>query len=158
MALRRPITLSKEGGHSTPMEWGYEASGQSFKAGCVITGVAGQLTEDASDPDDIVGLTEAPAEGVENTKIPITPWRPGTIIEATIDDTSGGEAAGTYAAAVADVYGKFGLAKDTSSGIYYVDQDETSTVAVQLRYFKDPIGTLQPRAVFEVLPARLISA
>lgn len=159
MSLRPPVIVSPSGGlgNSYPVD-GFEASGQSFKSGAILVQTSGKLQGAGADPDNLVGLAQQPAEGVADTRIKYHRFNSTTVLEITIDDTSAGEAAGTYVAAIADINSKFGLAQDTSSGIYYVDQDETSAVAVILLGFRDPIGTTQPRAIVQLLRERLIEA
>lgn len=159
MSLRPPIIVSPSGsfGNSYPRQ-GYEAAGQTFKSSAFLTQTAGKLVGAASNADNLVGMSQQPAEGVTDGLVMYHRFNSTTVLEMTMDDAlDGGEAPGTYVAAIADINGKFGFAIDASSGIYYVNQDEATAFCILLG-FRDPIGTVQPRAIVQVLRERLIEA
>lgn len=137
-------------GLSVPVLTGPEGATQTFKTGAPVTASGGYLVEDTTDPDNIVGVAIDPATGTTGTQRAVAPWIPSVLFEATLDNSG----ASPLTLAQTDLYAQYGLAKDSTTGAYYVDQAETSAVACTIVEFLDPVGTSQGRVLVAPIAAR----
>lgn len=132
-----------------PSEVGIEAATQSFIAGALLVNSSGKVAKAAADPTlgTVLGIAGGPATGTTNDLSRFTPALPAVIFEGTLDTS-----AGTYALALTDVNVKYGIALDSSTGHFYVDQSDTSNVRVLVTQLKDAVGTVSGRVYFTFLP------
>jgi hypothetical protein len=133
----------------TPLEHGVEASSQSYLVGALLVNSSGKVAIGASDPSlgTILGVASVKATGTTDTDAPYTPALPHVVFEANFDDGSG-----TLALAQSHVNGLYGLAKDNSTGHFYVDQSDTTNIRVMVRGLRDAIGTVNGRVYFSFIP------
>jgi len=120
---------------------GIEGASQSYKAGAPLIRSSGKLvTAGNAAVADIVGFAEKNATGVTDAAVPFIPAVPGISFEATLENQSTGD----YVLARADMFVDYGL-RVTSGGLWYLNKNDTSTVAAVIIDFVDPLGTIQGR-------------
>lgn len=143
--VRALATGSKLGLYSTPSIVQGEGASQTFKKGAVLVngsaGNVGMVVEAGADPSGILGVAEEDgknlAVGVGSCRF--VPAIPNQVFEMTIDDGTG-----TYALVAGDKNKQYGIAKD-GSGIWYIDQTDTTNLRVTIIGFKDAVGTQAAR-------------
>lgn len=136
---------AKLGLYSTPSMVQGEGATQTFKKGAVLvngsSGNVGMVVEAGADPTGILGVAEEDgknlAVGVGSCRF--VPAIPNQVFEMTIDDGTG-----TYALVAGDKNKLYGIAKD-GSGIWYIDQTDTTNTRVLIVSFKDAVGTAAAR-------------
>jgi hypothetical protein len=127
---------------------GVEAASQAWLSGAPLIASSGKLAEAATDPiAAILGFANADASGVTNQGASFIPAGPGLEFEATLENSSTGD----LALALTHMYVKYGLKRITASKLWYVDQNDTSGVAVIVTGFVDPVGTIQGRVRVRLL-------
>jgi hypothetical protein len=155
--------------------WPYtDASGATYKIGSALAASGGDLVE-ATDADPVVGIVGfamQPGSNIVATHVPnqiypagaalsaaeaVTPLLvalalPGAVFEGTLANEGA-----DHAAAATDIWAFAGLAKDSTTGLWYVDIGDTTTNAsVLILGFKNQqdlvLGTtLGARVYFTVL-------
>lgn len=140
----------KLGLYSAPTLSWPEAATQTFKRGSVIAVDGnGRAAEAGANPGQIVGIAANQGQnlttaGTPNSSAPgnvtgettITPALPQVQFEMNLDDGS------NYALLQTDLGKAYGITKDSSTGVWYVDQTKTAGNArVIIVGFKDAVGT-----------------
>jgi len=77
------------------------------------------------------------------TKAQIIPALPGIIFEGTLTD-----AAGTYVLVATDILASYGLTRDSTTGLWFVAQDDTTDHRVYVIQAVSEVGDLYPRVRF----------
>jgi hypothetical protein len=149
MALTQSFAVAPLNGLvSVPVWHGYEASGQSFKAGEPLIMSTGALAVAGADPtaETLVGLSLAPATGTTSTDVAYIPLLFDMVFEGCLQN-----AAGTATIALAThMYAEFGI--NVTSNVWWIDTDETTHKDVVIVGFKDAIGTLNGVVYFMFKP------
>jgi len=160
MANFKPMKPVKiEGGFDFPQLAYLEGANQTFNPGTPLVASGGYLVAGTSpSPSGLVGLSLAAGANLAtagaslpypNLGQPLcVPTRPDIIFEGTLD-----VAAGNHALAATDIYAKYGIAQDPTSGNWYINQaDTTNTRVVVVGLVQDnPIGTVSARVYFKFL-------
>ena len=130
------IKVATHGTRGLPQLDGLEASGQAWKAGSPLVMSSGLLTEatDAADQASVWGFASDPATGVANTSTSYIPNIPGILFEAVLSNAGNG-----IALTQAMIGLSYGIAKDTTTGFWYVDQSDTTNAEVTVVGYKQPI-------------------
>lgn len=131
-----------------PVIDGLEVNSSTFSRGAVlIDSGSGTLQEAGSDPTDIVGIAILAGQNGTTKTTKFNPAIRGVVFEAQID-----QEAGDLALLQTHLWGKYGIAKDSSSGFWYIDVDKTGADArVVVVGFKDDVGDTKARVYFVFL-------
>ena len=123
-----------------------EGAVQSFLTGAVLVAASNAAAVATADPTlgTVLGIAEGPATGTTAADCRFVPALPHITFEGTLDIP-----AGTYVLAAAALGLKCEL--QVTSGIFYLEQDQTTNTRVIVVGFKDPIGTVSPRVYFKFL-------
>lgn len=134
---------------------GYEAAGQTFKAGDWVDSSSGKiaLTVAAGNTlganDDCWGIALQDASGVTNAPVPIYKFHPGFQIELPVYHGTPGSAITAYA----DIGSSFGIRNHTGN-IWCVALDETSATKGWIvsipNQVQMPVGTQYGLVIFEI--------
>lgn len=153
-----PMVLNTLMAHSSIPIWhAPEDPSETFKQGAllVLTAGTGQIAECGADPALVQGVSLTVASGVTGRDVPyIKPMR-GLVFEVSMDE-SGGQ--GVYALVQTDLGKRYGAAKDSTTGYWYLDQDETTADVFEIVGFVSPIGTITPRVLVEFVQLALDEA
>ncbi len=123
--------IQPAGLHGTmPTFQGRAGASETWALGAVLirnAGATGQIDEAAADPvADVIGIAaSAVTSSSADDLVPFWPWLPGTMWMGTFDD----QATTGHALVTADIHVDYGLQVD-DDGIWYVDQNETTSTAV----------------------------
>jgi hypothetical protein len=124
MSIRVYKTLS---GMSIPTQDFPEAASQTFKAGALVTVVAGLLQECGPDPALIMGVATRDGQnalaGAKRQVVALA--HPDTLFLATLDN-----GAGTRVSAATDRALQLGVAKHGGTGTWYLDSTEVTAKRV----------------------------
>lgn len=126
----------------TPSDVGIEAASQSFTKGDILVESSGKLAIGATDPTlgTIVGVAEHDASGTTDTEVRFVPATNDVEFEANIEGTL----------AQTDVYTQYGL--KLVSGIFVIDQADTTNVRVVVTGLVDAVADVNGRVRFRFLP------
>jgi hypothetical protein len=133
------------------------ASGASFAEGAfVVLGSDGTISECGANPAAILGLASAPSTKqlsspffVPDKVSPVEIIREGTILEMTMSGSWAGNEIGSV----------YGIAKDATTGYWYVNRSDTTNTRVRvIKLVEDirtkyAVGDTNVRVYAEVLPA-----
>jgi hypothetical protein len=121
-----------------PVLSGTKATGVTWEKGVVLIDASGLLVEAADSPTSGTIIGVALNEGVSgDTRVEVCPALPGVVFSGRMATTGAGAA---YDTQITDRYSKFGVALH-SSGTWFIDENETSVLAVLILDFIDAIGT-----------------
>ena len=148
-----PIQLLTTSNHSCWVRHGKEEVSMSYKAGAPLVNDTGQVEECGADPTNLVGFALHDASGVENSDVMFVVPREDDEIEATLTTS-----AFAYALLGTELENRYGLAKDATTGFWYIDQAETTADVVVITGFVSPIGTVNPRVRARLLRGVLNAA
>lgn len=155
MAVRPIRATSAFGLTSKPSRVEGEGASETFKQGAPLVNGAsadeGYLIEASSDPSSgvVIGFADEDAENnavAGAKKVRFTPALAGVIFEGTLMAS----ADVSVALAATDKFKKYGLAKNTGTGFWVIDQSETSSTVVYIIGFRDDVGTSDARVYFVV--------
>ena len=153
------------GGQDFPHDSSYqEAATQTYKTGAVLVFSSGTIAEAGANPLGIVGIAEndgqnlgsagfypkeSPGVGGIGGQGPLVLWAlPGVVFEANLAGTTAGDPDQTHTLAITDVGTKFGIAKGTTSKLWYINFSDTTNLRVVVTGLKDPVGTVGGRVFF----------
>ncbi len=142
-----------------------EKASQVFKAGTPMKATSGYLLEntttDGTDTDTYVGFAEedghnAAADDAKVHRVLLADG--GQVFEGTLATAAGGTANAPLAVALAqtDLWAKYALAKQTSSNLWYLDQNNTTQKKVLIVGFRDAVGTSNARVYFKLLKSAIL--
>ena len=139
-----------EGLNSTPMAEGPEAATQTFIAGAPLkTNGSGFLAVIAADDTAlIVGIAAEDGHNdaaAGDTQVKYYPALPGMVFEITLED------AGTEGHVSVDGNLFEDYALQTDSDKFYLDENDTTNVAMVIVGFKDAVGTTEARVFAKFL-------
>lgn len=143
----------------TTVEYGIEASGQTFKIGAPLVNSSGSLAEASTGTTGyaglIIGFALAPATGVTATAVQFVPALQGLCFSGTVDGTLvATNAPGTGSVAQTAVWGGIGLQKDAASGLWYLCT--TGTASFIIVGLIDPASTVNGRVRVQILRAQTL--
>ena len=142
MSYKAPEGGAKFGLGAQPVVQGLEAASQSYTAGAPLKWVAGLLTE-CTNAGDIAtqiaaslfaGIASAPASGVANTRQLFVPYETLTNSVMTVFTTE------ITALAQTNVGAEVDLAKDGTTGFWYVDKTASASDNVKIMALVDAVG------------------
>lgn len=139
---------------NTPPSYNFtESTSVANLVGAPMVFSSGLLVEASSNPDGVVvglaeqaGLNISPQPTLNGFRVILA--IPGTIFEANLAATTSSDPDVTHTLAATDVGTKFGIAKGTTSSLWYVDFSNTTNLRVVVIGLKDPIGTISGRVYF----------
>jgi len=164
LAIVTPFdVIDREGHHSTPVRAYLEDASQTYKKGTpLVVTTAGYLgTAVVANPYNgggLVGISVAPGSNVAagaadpNTGdkyhlcYPVSDQ--DTEFVGQLDASSTTLAAGTHALAQTDLWARYGITQDATSGLWYVNFSDTSDLYAIITHLIDPIGTIAGRVGF----------
>jgi hypothetical protein len=144
-----PMVLKRLSGlESVPIRHGKEKASQTYKQGALLLfdSGTGHLVEASADPALVQAVSMLAASGVTAADVPYLIPRKGMVFEVSMDESG---AQGVYALAQTDMGKKYGAAKDSTTGFWYLDQDETSALVFEIVGFVSAIGDITPRVEVE---------
>lgn len=154
MAIRAIEVASMLGLNAPPVRHAAVAGAEVWAQGAIlISNGSGLLVEGGADPVLIVGVAPYayPATNVDVANFAsYIPAMPHIEFEGTLDDGTG-----TYALLQTDLWTPYGLV--STSGVWHVDQGETTEDRVVITGLVDPVGTLAGRVRFQFLSAEKIA-
>lgn len=153
------------GGYDIPHDSSnQEAATQTYKAGAVLIFSSGTLTEAGANPTGIVGIAEndgqnlaaagfypkeSPGVAGVGAQGPLVALAlPSVVFEGNLAGTTAGDPDQTHTLAITDVGLKFGIAKGTTSKLWYVNFSDTTNTRVVVVGLRDPVGTIGGRVYF----------
>lgn len=126
-----------------------KAAATSFKGGAPVIGSSGLAVEAGADPAEntILGVAEhdMATTGYGSTDCFMAKIDNGDMWQGSVDDSG---AFGTGISAVAQRGTRYGIAKDATSALWYIDIADTTNVRVRVEELIDPVGTVQGRVAF----------
>lgn len=138
---------------------GFEDASETWHRGAVLIEGTATLAEASADPTSgIVGVSCDVATGTTNAAAAYYPALEGVIWEGNLS-TGGASPPTAYALVQGAFLTRYALQIDTSqttdqgrtvTGVWYIDQADTSNVSVTIIGFKDPIGTNDARVFFVI--------
>ena len=136
------------GPESIAIQHGKEKASQTYKQGALLLfdSGTGYLGECGSDPALVQAVAMIAASGVTARDVPYLMPRKGMVFEISMDESG---AQGVYALAQTDMGKKYGAAKDSTTGFWYLDQDETASPVFEIVGFVSAIGDITPRVEVE---------
>lgn len=142
-----PITVKRlEGLSAIPVVHVPEAASQSFVEGAVLVNSSGRCAIAAADTTSaIIGVACHAASGTTDTDIMIVKALPGVIFEANLEDESNED----HALVVTNRFGQYAI--QVSSGIFYLDENDSGNDATIVTGFTDAIGDVRARVEFQFL-------
>lgn len=144
-----PMVLKRISGlESVPIRHGLEKASQTYKQGALLLfdSGTGHLVEASADPTVVQAVAMIPASGVTLRDVPYILPRKGVVFEVSMDESG---AQGVYPLAQTDMGKKYGAAKDSTTGFWYLDQDETTVLVFEIVGFVSAIGDITPRVEVE---------
>ncbi|MCH7761297.1 hypothetical protein IIA15_07880 [candidate division TA06 bacterium] len=148
MAIQKIIPSTRMGMNATPSESAPESASETFLEGAILVENAGRAEEGGVNPTDILGVAAEPGDNNSVAgagTVRYIPAIPSLQFEGTLSDDVGGG----YTSLAADLLQEFGLTKATNNN-YFVDKSKTGANGrVRVRRFKDPVGTVDARVLFE---------
>lgn len=150
MRLAPMVFKRHEGIASSPLLHGKEKASSTWKQGALLIqdSGTGYITEAGSDPALVDGVAMVNATGVTAADVPMLKPMRGAVFEISMDESG---LQGVYALAQTDMFKKYGAAKDSTTGFWYLDQDETAAPVFQIVGFVSAIGDITPRVEVEFL-------
>lgn len=143
-SVRQLDHFSAPGMTSVPVRTDGQEAGtpnSTWLAGSPIRSSLGLLIDFAEDAvAGLVGFACADATGTAATPVSYIPAVPGIEFEATLEDGTNGD----HVLAQTNVFAKYALAV-TATGLWYLDEDDTTNVAAVVIALVDPVGTVQGR-------------
>lgn len=167
--VRRIISGPNQGTVSHASATYNEKASQTFKGGAALIASSGYLVEDTTTDGTSTNKVAAIAEedghnaSADDAKIHrVLQVGGGQVFEGTLATSSGGSGNAPLAVALAqtDLWASYNLAKQTSSGLWYIDQADGggSNVRVLIVGFRDAVGTSNARVYFKVLNSKQVNA
>ena len=153
-----PIKVARlQGLQSIPLDSAPEDSSETFKQGALLVMNAsnGQIAECGADPALVQGIALHAASGVTGTNVQFVRPMRGLVVEVSMDE-SGGQ--GVYALVQTDLGKRYGAAKDSTSGYWYLDQDETTADVFEIVGFVSAVGDITPRVLAQFVQTALDEA
>ena len=148
MALT-PFQPYRPNGLSVKTSYLPKAAATDFKGGAPIITSSGLATEAGSDPalNTVMGVAQhnAALSGYGSTDCFMDRIDNGDMFEGSVDK-SGTFGTGTTAASQRGT--RYGIAKDATSGLWYVDLDDTTNVRVRVEELIDAAAVVQGRVGF----------
>lgn len=155
MAIRAIEVAAMLGLSAPPVRHAAVLGSEAWAKGAVlISNGSGLLAEAGADPVLIVGVApySYPATNVDVADFSAyIPAMPNIEFEGTLDDGTG-----TYALLQADLWASYGLV--VTSGVWHIDQSETTEDRVVITGLVDPVGTLAGRVRFQFLYAEKVAS
>lgn len=163
LAIVYPFDVfNREGLHSSPVKGYLEDASQTYKKGTpLVVTTAGYLgTAVVANPYNGGGLVGVSVNAGSNVAAgaadPTTgdkyhlfyPFDDNLQMVGQLDASSTTVAAGTHALAQADLWARYGITQDATSGFWYVNFSDTSDLYVVITSLIDPIGTIAGRVAF----------
>ena len=141
------------------IQWGIEASGQTWKVGAPLVNSSGSLAEASTDTSGyagtIIGFASGPATGVTGAAAPFIPAISTATFSGTVDGTLvSTNAPGTGSVAQTAVWGGIGLQKDAASGLWYLCT--TGTASFIIVGLIDAASTVNGRVRVQILRAQTL--
>jgi len=141
------IPFSQVNDFATPEDFREGGSTQTFKGGVPLELSSNQVIEYAGS-NPIAAISVSPASGTQATARQCIPAIQGCVFQGTVDKAG---AIGTYALLATDQGKEYGLTKDTTTGLFYIDVDKTTSNArVYIISLIDPPGTVRGRVKFVI--------
>lgn len=126
-----------------------KAAATDFKSGALIIQSAGLAVEAGADPalNAVLGVSQhdAALSGYGSTACHMSRISDGDMWSGSVDDSG---AFGTGVSAVAQRGVRYGVARDATSGKWYIDVADTVAVRVRVEELIDAVGTVQGRVGF----------
>jgi hypothetical protein len=126
-----------------------KAAATNFKRGAPVIMTTGLAVEAGADPalNTIEGVSQSDMalSGYGATQCPVTRIDAGDHWIGSVDKSG---TFGTGTTAVAQRGTRYGIARDATSGLWYVDIDDTTAVRVRVEALIDAVGTVQGRVEF----------
>jgi len=121
---------------------GLEAATQSWKAGALLVASSGKLAEASDAPTTgLLGIALKDATGTTNTAHDFIPITDDLTVEVTLEDATDGD----HVLAQTNLFTKYSMTQDASTGIWYADEHETSSTCVYVVSLVSPVGDTRGR-------------
>lgn len=151
MALT-PFSIYRPAGLGTRSRVLTKAAATNFKRGAPVIRTAGLAVEAGADPalNTVEGVSQSDmaTSGYGSTDCPVSQIDNGDTWIGSVDDSG---SFGTGVSAVAQKGTRYGIAKDATSGLWYIDIADTTAVRVRVEELIDAVGTIQGRVEFSWL-------
>jgi|SRR5215471_7516567 len=148
MALT-PIQPYRPNGLGVVTAYMPKAAATSFRVGSPVIATAGLAVEAAADPalNTILGIAQSDmaTAGYGSTDCYMSRIDTPDQWVGCVDNSG---SFGTGTSAVAQRGTRYGIAKDGTSGLWYIDLAETTAVRLRVESLIDPAGTVQGRVAF----------
>lgn len=145
-SIYRPTGLGARTKHFT------KAAATNFERGAPVVMTSGLAGEAGADPalNTVVGVAQhdMATSGYGSADCFVTPTDDGDSWVGSVDLSS---AIGTGTSAATDRGLRYGIAKDATSGQWFIDKDDTTNVRVQVEKLIDAAATVQGRVEFRWL-------
>lgn len=148
MALT-PFSVYRPAGLSVRTRVLPKAAATNYKAGDPIILTTGLAVEAGADPalNTVLGVAQANAilTGYGSTTCMVSAIDISDTWVGSVDDSG---AFGTGISAIAQRGVRYGIARDATSGLWYIDIADTTAVRVRVEALIDAVGTVQGRVEF----------
>ena len=138
---------------------GYEDASETWGKGSVLIEGTATLAQASADPvSGIVGISADRSTGTTNALAAYYPALEGVVFEGNLS-TGGANPPTAYALTQGDFLTRYALQIDTSqtdaqgytiTGVWYIDQADTTNVSVTIIGFRDAIGVNDARVYFVI--------
>ena len=129
-----------------PLENVLEVNSATYKKGAILVMSANLLAEGGANPVQIAGVANIPGQNGTSKTGQFHPAIPSFVFEGQIDDATLNN---TYALVAGDLMAQYGISKDPTSSLWFVDKSKTGANArVTVVRFKDAVAALNPRVYF----------
>ena len=143
-----PMVFSRLSGlESIPIQHAPEAATMSWKQGALLiydVSSVNRIKEAGADPAVVQGVAMVAASGTTDKDVPFIVPAPGVLFEVSMDESG---LQGVYVLAASDRGKQYGAAKDSTTGFWYLDQDETSVKVFEIVDFVSAVGDITPRVI-----------
>ena len=133
---------------SIPVKLGTLPASQTFVRGALLTRSSGRLVEAGTDPVLVLGVAlhraKDPRAGSSSVAGDPVQYIP-TIWSLEFEANLMGAAAANYTLAQTDQFITYGVAKDSTTGFWFIDQSDTTNDRVFITDFVDPVGDVNAR-------------
>lgn len=147
-----PFAIYRPRSMGSPTSYLPKAGATSFERGAPVIATAGLAVEAGADPalNTIMGVAthDMAITGYGSTDCFMNPIDSEEVWIGSVDTSAG---VGTGTSAVAQRGTRYGIAKDATSGQWYIDINDTTNVRVRVEALIDPAGTVQGRVEFKWL-------